>query len=286
MTRALDHLVLCSRDLSRLAETYRRFGFTVGRRNTHPWGTVNHIVQFDGIFLELLGFADDYVPVATDDPAAPFAGFLEKAADGIAMLVLRSDDAARDAQSFCKDGIGQGRLLPFSRSAQGADGSDRTVAFTLAFAALPTLPEVGAFTCQQHRPENFWSREAQRHANGATGVASVTIVAERPSDHAEDLARFTAPSSVSSSGGGLEVQLQNSRLEVVARAEWPSRGGIEMPDTRGAFMAGLTVRVRDLSVVAAILTDTATPHHAQTDRLVIKPDIGGGGFISFVQVAG
>ena len=53
--RGIDHLVLAARDLDALAQFFRHIGFAVGARNRHPWGTRNHIVQFDGAFIELIG---------------------------------------------------------------------------------------------------------------------------------------------------------------------------------------------------------------------------------------
>ena len=47
-------LVETKGDLDAAAEDYRRLGFTVGARNRHPWGTHNAIVQFPGVFIELL----------------------------------------------------------------------------------------------------------------------------------------------------------------------------------------------------------------------------------------
>src|SRR5947209_1642608 len=96
MPRALDHVVLACRNLDALAERYRALGFQVGPRNRHPWGTENHIVQFDGVFLELVGRGVGFQRPAPDDPVFPFAGFLDdflREREGLAMLVLRSDDA-------------------------------------------------------------------------------------------------------------------------------------------------------------------------------------------------
>ena len=58
MPRALDHLVIPAHNLTAQADFYRRLGFQVGSRNRHPWGTENHIVQFDGQFLELIGLGE------------------------------------------------------------------------------------------------------------------------------------------------------------------------------------------------------------------------------------
>ena len=68
MPRALDHLVLAYRDLAAAAERYRARGFLVSPRNRHPWGTENHVVQFDGAYLELIGLGPDFQRPAPDDP--------------------------------------------------------------------------------------------------------------------------------------------------------------------------------------------------------------------------
>ena len=76
MPRALDHLVVAAHDLPEQAALYRRLGFQVGARNRHPWGTENHIVQFDGAFLELIGLGDDFAAPARERGGLSFAGFL------------------------------------------------------------------------------------------------------------------------------------------------------------------------------------------------------------------
>ena len=58
MPRGLDHIVHAVRDLDAAAEFYRRAGFTVGARNRHAWGTHNYIVQFPGVFIELIAIGE------------------------------------------------------------------------------------------------------------------------------------------------------------------------------------------------------------------------------------
>src|SRR3954468_4008380 len=109
MPRALDHLVIAFRDLEAAAGRYRALGFQVGPRNRHPWGTENHIVQFDGVFLELIGLGAGFAAPAPGDPVAPFAGFIAEyleRREGIAMMVLRSDDAEADRRAFAQGGLG------------------------------------------------------------------------------------------------------------------------------------------------------------------------------------
>ena len=177
MPRALDHLVIAFRDLAAAAERYRALGFQVGARNRHPWGTENHIVQFDGVFLELIGLGEGFVAPAAEDPVAPFAGFLARfleRREGLAMIVLRSSDAEADRQAFARAGIGARPRFDFARKGMRG-GREVEVAFSLAFAEAPEFPEAGFFVCEQKFPQNFWDKAAQVHPNGATGVAEIVL---------------------------------------------------------------------------------------------------------------
>src|SRR5271169_1081835 len=105
MPRAIDHIVIPARDLAAQATLYRRLGFQVGPRNRHPWGTENHIVQFDGSFLELIGLGEGFVAPAPAPGVYSFAGFLAtflQRREGVAMLVMRSADAEVDRAEFAR----------------------------------------------------------------------------------------------------------------------------------------------------------------------------------------
>src|SRR6476646_166353 len=99
MPRGLDHLVLAVRDLDAAGRTYEAMGFTVGARNRHPWGTENRIVQFPGVFLELITVGKG-AEIAPHAPGSfSFGAFVRDRlaeGEGFAMLVLESHDAAAD----------------------------------------------------------------------------------------------------------------------------------------------------------------------------------------------
>ena len=192
MARALDHLVLAYRDLEAAAERYRRLGFQVGARNRHPWGTENHIVQFDGCFLELIGLGEGFARPAEEDPVFPFAGFLDgflARREGLAMVVLRSPDAEADRRRFAARGIGARPRFDFARKGRRA-GREVDVAFSLAFAQSAAFPHAGFFVCEQRFPQNFWDVAAQVHPNGAIGVAEVALAHPDPNAAAPFLAEF------------------------------------------------------------------------------------------------
>jgi hypothetical protein len=215
MPRALDHLVIAFRDLAAAAERYRRLGFQVGALNRHPWGTENHIVQFEGVFLELIGLSEGFRPPSPDDPVFPFAGFIAEflgRREGVAMVVVRSDDAEADRRDFAAKGLGDTPRFDFSRKGERR-GREVEVAFSLAFARSAILPETGFFVCQHHFPENFWDVAAQVHTNRATGVAELAIAAGEPEAARGFLsAFFDAPAEAAP--GGLRFALPNAVVSV------------------------------------------------------------------------
>jgi catechol 2,3-dioxygenase-like lactoylglutathione lyase family enzyme len=201
MPRGIDHLVIAAPDLDALAQVYRSLGFTVGARNRHAWGTLNHIVQFPGCFLELLSTEPSFVAPQAEDLVYPFAGYLAKYLErraGLAMLVLESNDAKADLVAFKAAGIGQPEPFFFERKGKRPDGSDVHVAFTLAFATAAGVRDAGFFVCQQHFPENFWNPAFQEHANGVTGIAAVTLVHYNPKALKSFMSAYTGQSKARS----------------------------------------------------------------------------------------
>lgn len=194
MTRRIDHLVLAVHDLDAAARLYDDLGFQVGAQNRHPWGTENRIVQFRSSFLELITVGQG----AEIPPHAPgvfsFGAFVRDylaRREGLAMVVLDSDDARADAQAFARAGVGAFAPFDFERKGRRADGRETHVAFSLAFAMDDRLPMAAFFVCQQHFPQAFWSPELQQHANGVTNVSEVRLAVDDPAHYADFLAGYS-----------------------------------------------------------------------------------------------
>ena len=252
MPRAVDHLVIAAYDLPEQEAFYRRLGFQVGARNRHPWGTENHIVQFDGAFLELIGLGDEFAAPHPREAVYPFAGFLAHylgKREGLAMLVMRSADAEADRRSFDAAGIGGFPRFDFARKGRRSDGREVEVAFSLAFAAGPALPETGFFVCQQHFPENFWSRAAQVHPNGALAVAGLTLVCERPELVRPFLGAFLdAPAQAIP--GGVAFTADGTRVECVTPEAYSAFYGAPAP---GPGLAAARIAVADVAACRRLL---------------------------------
>ena len=169
MLRQLDHVVFVVRNLQAASDDYRRRGFTITPGGEHADGvTHNALITFaDGSYLELVAFRDL--------GRALTHRWWKIAADGggIADFALLSDDLAADSAALAelvktppKDG---GRIRP-----DGVELKWRTAVLK------PPLPFV---------IEDLTARElrvpggaAAEHANGATGIAAVTIGAVDISD--------------------------------------------------------------------------------------------------------
>src|SRR6202011_715737 len=109
MPHGLDHIVHAIRDLDAAGEFYSRAGFTVGARNRHPWGTHNRIVQFAGVFVELLTVGEAALIPPSTPRSVSFGAFTQdflSKHEGPSMLVLEGKGAAADAEAFRAAGIG------------------------------------------------------------------------------------------------------------------------------------------------------------------------------------
>jgi len=256
MPRGIDHIVHAVRDLDAAVELYRSLGFTVGSRNRHPraWGTQNHIVQFPGVFIELLSIADES-GIAPHAPRHFSFGALNRDflahEVGLSMLALQGHGAP-DADEFRAKGIGDFALHEFEREAKRPDGTSLKVAFALAFAVDPHALEIGFFTCQQRYPENFWNPAFQKHANSVSGVAGIVAVAEKPGRHLEFMQSFAA-AAAQVRKDGFKIETPRGAIEVVTPAAFLHRYGVRAPDvSRGARLAALRFATADASLLQGV----------------------------------
>jgi hypothetical protein len=268
MPRAVDHLVIAAYDLPEQEALYRRLGFQVGARNRHPWGTENHIVQFDGAFLELIGLGDEFAAPHPNEAVYPFAGFLAGylgKREGLAMMAMRSADAAADRRGFEAAGIGGFARFDFARKGRRPDGREVEVAFSLAFAASPALPETGFFVCQQHFPENFWSRAAQVHPNGALGVAGLTLVCDEPDQAQPFLAAFL-DATAQAIAGGVAFAADGTRVECVTPQAYAALYGAP---AAASGLAAARIAVADIEVARRGLAANGVAFQRSSERLVV-----------------
>ncbi len=268
MQRGLDHLIHLVENLDAAAAAYEALGFKVGAENRHPFGTKNRIVQFPGVFIEILAIGD-HAPIPEPGPKeVSFAAFhrdrLARAGEGGSALVLESRDAMADAKSFAGSGIGDFEPFFFERRGRRPDGSETHVAFELAFAQDAASPDTSFFACEHKHPENFWSEAAQAHPNGATEILGAVLTAENPSDHHVFLKEFSGVRDFRASSLGLHIETPRGRIEVLTPAAFLLRTGAPAPEGEGMRLAAIRIASPNLKAVA-------TPERPRGDQ-VIGPD--------------
>lgn len=244
MPRGLDHIVHAVRDLDAAVALYRKAGFQVGARNIHPraWGTMNHVVQSPGTYIELLALADTSEMVPHAPRHFSFGAFNRDflvRGEGLSMLVLEGQGQS-DTDAFRSRGISDFDLFEFEREGRRPDGTTIKLAFALAFASDRRAPHAGFFTSRHKYPELFWNPDFQRHPNGATAIAGVVAVAEDPMQHRDFLLVFTGADAARTSDGGFTIDLPRQQIEVTTPDDYERRYWAAAPDcTNGLRLAAL-----------------------------------------------
>src|SRR5262245_53393102 len=255
--RAIDHVVLAVRDLANTAATYEALGFTLTPRAAHEdrMGTCNRLAQFrEKNFIELIE-VDRPEKLARHDFAAspPFFSFGEHnrravaRRDGLSMLVFAGDDARADIAKFRAADVPTFAPFDFERVGKLPNGTEVTLAFTLAFAQSPQMPEVAFFVCQNRAQDAFWKPEYQSHANGATGIAAVYLSSSAPERDAAFVGKMFDGEVSALPGGGYRVACGPSQeLRVLTPQHVserdPSLPGLDKAETRlvGIALAALS----------------------------------------------
>jgi Glyoxalase-like domain len=273
MAGGLDHLVVVAHDLGRQAELYRRLGFQVGAQNRHDWGTINHIVQFDGCFLELLSTEDGFERPA---PGLPLGQFVDTIADyldareGLAMMVLEGHDTAGDHAAFNAAGIGFPETFYFARQGRRPGGEAVEVAFSLAFARDAAIKDAGFFVCEQHAPEMFWNPDFQVHGNSANGIKRIVFASDDPSRHAVFFGAYTGKQGAEIDGG-IRFKLDRSAIEVLTPAACAYEFGAEaLPPLDTPRFAAIEFSVEDKAPVITKL-EAGGPAFEQRARAIVVP---------------
>lgn len=275
--RRIDHVVVAVHDLDAAGAFYQRLGFLVGARNRHPWGTENRLIQFGSSFIELITVGPDADAIVDHAPGHfSFGGFVRdylREREGLAMLVLGSDDAKADAASFAKQGLGSFEPFFFERKGRRPDGSETHVAFTLAFAVDALAPSAGFFVCQQHYPENFWNPAFQRHDNGASAIAAVGMAAASPRMHLSFFNAFAGSVAQQNAHGLASIGLRDARLTISPEASGQA----------GLRLQSMTIRVPDAKAQAERLARAGIPFIAADKSLCIAPETAFGLALFFEQ---
>src|SRR5512134_466546 len=240
--QGIDHVVVLVRDLDKARDAYRRMGFALTPRGFHTLGSQNHCLMFGSDYVELLA-------VPKPHPAMQyFTDFLAKG-EGLAAIALATSDAGSLHAGLAADGIAADAPLDFARPVQDL-GEAR---FRIVQFPADASPGCRLFACQHFTRELVWRPEYQRHANGATAIAALAVVAEDPAAAAASYGGLlgSRPQAIEE---GLLVQTGSAPIALASRWKLGHRlHGVGLPLRPRPLVAALFVRVADRARAAGVL---------------------------------
>lgn len=253
----LDHVVVAVRDLDQAAEAWRALGFTVSPRGTHSphMGSGNYTIMFGEDYLELLGV------LAPTEHNAPMRAFLEKR-EGLDRAAFTTDDAAAGVAELRAKGIDAIGPVAFGRPVPLPGGGEAVAHFNVFRWPTSIRPGgLGIFACQHLTRENVWIPALQHHANAATRLVRIEVLAPDPQAAAKELAglidRVAEPEvdgawRVASGSGRADFVFLDSatlakRHEGVALEGLPAQGAV-----------ALVLATRDMAAASRALGGTPT----------------------------
>lgn len=198
---ALDHVVLLVRDLDRAADEMRSAGFTVLRRadtKEKPGSTFRFVSFPDGSYLLLNAFSEDALSRHRLGPV-----LREREGWGDWSVCVADLDAAVDRAAAAGIPVGPENSVTNFLST-GEPWSLRLLVSGRGSKGDPALP----FLVQDTQGRSARIPGPSVHANGATGIAGVTLAADDPAATAARLAALLdlpAPSGPHLRIGDMEV---------------------------------------------------------------------------------
>jgi catechol 2,3-dioxygenase-like lactoylglutathione lyase family enzyme len=182
----LDHVVVTVRDLDASARQWQSLGFTVSPRGTHSpiLGSGNYTIMFGDDYVELLGI------LAETEHNKPTRDFLRER-EGIERAAFTTDDAAAGAAELQSRGLEPLGPVHFGRPVDLPDGGKGEAKFNVFRWPLDENPgSLRIFACQHLTRDTVWIPELQSHANGASRIIRVEVLAADPKAAAEHLGRL------------------------------------------------------------------------------------------------
>jgi len=253
MTFALDHVVINAVfEMDRAAKLMSQLGFTVTPRGYHSLGSINHLIMFEGHYLELIG-----LPMGTDGLRQDIL----RSPKGLNGLVFQAGDADACRDVLRASGLAALEPQNFSRPVE-IGGVEQLARFRTVRTA-PELFEAGrVYYCQHYTPELVWHRPWMSHPNGCRGLSELVVVSVELQRNSGLFAKAAQASAKGQDNELWAIELDGGfRITLMSPARYRERYGqcsVEASDRRSYFGALVfesadVGRVRDLAADMAEL---------------------------------
>ncbi|MBR0555642.1 VOC family protein [Ciceribacter sp. L1K23] len=280
--RTIDHLVLPVISIEAARARHAALGFTVAADARHPFGTENACVFLaDGTYLEPLGIASREECEAAARAGNVFVArdqaFRFRCGEGLSGIAITSDDAASDDARYREAGLSAGAILEFSRPVRMPDGRDATASFRLTFAADLRAPDFFLFNCQRINPLPADRGSLTTHENGVSGIRSVVVVEENPSDFQYIFEAAFDSREIGANSFGIDLVAGGTKVEVMTPEGARAYFGLEAQSAeRGLRGRAVVFACHDLGVTERRLVANGVAFSRQGGRLSVPPAPGQG----------
>jgi len=255
----LDHVVILTRSLDAAAETWRSLGFTVSPRGLHTaaMGTANHTIMLGEDYIELIGI------VADTERTIPTREFLRTRGEGIERSALTTTNAAEGLAEITARGLAGTGPFDFGRPVDLPDGRKTEAKFRTFLWPLNDRPGgMRIFACEHLTREAVWVPELTRHANTATRIDRVELLAADPEAAAGHMSRLIGQPVTQEGDGALRVASGGKRGDFVFldRATLERRHpGVPLEGLPREGGVTLALRIADADAAKAAVGTRGTP---------------------------
>ncbi|MBL8653688.1 MAG: VOC family protein [Alphaproteobacteria bacterium] len=273
----IDHALVGVADLEAARELWTRLGFTLSPRGRHKgWGTGNYCAMFAHDYVELLGIVD---PAGFDNG---LNAMLAAQGPGLLGFAAATDDVGAAVELLTKGGIPHERKA-LSRLLELPDG-DVEPAFDLAMPLKPYPAGMKPFVCAHLTRDLVWRPEWIRHANSATGIASLTFVAEDPIALRDPFEAILGLGAVTATDDTLAVRWGTGAPLMIVKPDDLSflHPAVASDEPVRMGFAGMTIAVGDVAAARAALKAGGFDYEKDLAGAVhVAPDDAGGLALSF-----
>lgn len=236
----VDHLIILVRDLDAAAADFAALGFTLSPRGVHSahMGTGNNTIMLERDYFELLAV------LSPTDANAKWRELVARR-EGMSAVALKTDDATAAAAEMRGTGVDVADPVQFSRPVALPGGQSGIAAFNTCQFPPEATPALRMFCCQHLTQATTWVPSLLAHANTATGLDAVLVVARDPAALAAPYARLF-DRGATELPDGIAVATGNTPILFLTRAAIAARyPGVDLAGLPEEGLAGFVIRVRD-----------------------------------------
>jgi Glyoxalase-like domain len=251
MTFSLDHVVINTLfDMDPAAALMSQLGFTLTPRGYHSLGSINHLMVFEGHYLELVGLPLETEVLRRDVLESPL---------GLNGLVFQARDIDACIRQLRDTGLTMLEPQSFSRPVT-IEGVEQLARFRTTRTA-PELFEAGrVYYCQHYTPELVWHRPWMTHANGCSGLSELVVVTTAIETDASRYAKAAQAPAEKRAGDVWTIDMVDVfRITLLSPAQYLERYGelcVEA-DGRSSFFGAIVFKTTDVGHILDLAASLA-----------------------------